>query len=109
MSPPEPSGVPVPWPTERISEFCRSWQVAELAVFGSALREDFGTESDINLLVTFEPEAEWSLLDHARMEQELEDILGRSVDLVTRSAIEESPNWVIRNEILRSARTAYAR
>lgn len=78
-------------------------------MFGSALREDFGAESDVDLLVRFEPEAEWSLLDHARMERELEVLLGRSVDLVTRSAIEESPNWVIRKEILRSARTAYAR
>jgi len=78
-------------------------------VFGSALRDDFGAASDIDLLVRFAPEAEWTLLDHARMEQELEEILGRKVDLVTREAIEESPNWLVRNEILSSARTAYAR
>lgn len=96
------------WPTERIRELCRKWKVEELAVFGSALREDFGVGSDVDLLVRFAPAARWSLLDHARMERELEEILGRRVDLVTRDAIEESPNWLVRREILGSARPVYA-
>jgi predicted nucleotidyltransferase len=65
--------------------------------------------SDLDLLVRFAPDAEWTLLDHSRMERELEEMLGRKVDLVTRAAIEESPNWVVRKEILGSARTAYVR
>jgi hypothetical protein len=97
------------WPAEAVEEFCRRWKVLELSVFGSALREDFGSESDVDLLVRFAPDAEWTLLDQARMERELEGILGRSVDLVTFEAIEESPNWIVRREILSSARTAYAR
>ncbi len=100
--------LPFSWPKERIRAFCEQWKVEELAVFGSALREDFGSGSDVDLLVRFAPEADWTLLDHARMEQELEELLGRSVDLVTRQAIEESPNWIVRREILRSARVAYA-
>jgi len=100
--------LPFSWPEEEIRAFCDRWEVEELAVFGSALREDFGNESDLDLLVRFAPAAEWTLLDHARMERELEEILGRSVDLVTREAIEESPNWIVRREILRTARTAYA-
>jgi hypothetical protein len=98
----------MPWPTDRIRELCRKWKVEELAVFGSALREDFGAGSDVDLLVRFAPESRWSLLDHARMERELEQILGRRVDLVTRDAIEESPNWLVRREILGSARPVYA-
>lgn len=98
----------MPWPTERVRELCRKWKVEELAVFGSALREDFGAGSDVDLLVRFAPEARWSLLDHARMERELEEVLGRRVDLVTRDAILESPNWLVRREILGSARSVYA-
>lgn len=108
MSPTEAPVLLMPWPTDRIRELCRKWKVEELAVFGSALREGFGAGSDVDLLVRFAPEARWSLLDHARMERELEQILGRRVDLVTRDAIEESPNWLVRREILGSARPIYA-
>ncbi len=109
MSAPRAPRARLRWPTERIRRLCRQWKVEELAVFGSALREDFGSGSDVDLLVRFAPEAEWTLLDVARMEIELEELLGRRVDLVTREAIEESPNWLVRREILGSARTAYAR
>lgn len=99
---------PFLWPRERIEEFCRRWKIAELSLFGSALREDFRPDSDLDLLVRFAAEAEWSLFDHARMERELSELLGREVDLVSRSAVEESPNWIRRNEILRTATTLYA-
>jgi uncharacterized protein len=106
------SALPLPpsfcWPVEAIDGFCRRWKVRELSLFGSALRPDFRADSDIDLLVSFEPGAGWSLIDHARMEEELEEILGRRVDLVTRASIEESPNWVIRKAILEAARTLYA-
>jgi predicted nucleotidyltransferase len=94
-------------PEQRLAEFCRRWQVAEMALFGSVLRADFTPESDVDVLVTFEPGAAWSLLDHIRMERELADLLGRSVDLVSRRAVETSPNWVRRKAILDSARTVY--
>ncbi len=80
----------------------------ELAVFGSALREDFDANSDVDLLVTFAPDADWSLLDHVKMQHELADLLGRSVDLVSRRAIESSHNPIRKREILGSARTVYA-
>jgi uncharacterized protein len=105
---PERIQPPVPWPTDRIEELCRRWKVAELCLFGSALRQDFGPESDIDLLVRFAPEAGWSLLDHAQMELELEDLLGRPVDLVSRAAIEKSPNPIRRDEILQAAKLVYA-
>ena len=91
-----------------ITNFCKRWKIAELAVFGSALREDFGPDSDVDFLVTFQPDASWSLLDHAAMEEELAEILGRKVDLVTRRAVERSRNWLRRRAILESAQPYYA-
>jgi len=91
-----------------IKAFCERWKIAELALFGSALREDFGPDSDVDFLVTFRPEASWSLLDHAAMEEELSQILGRKVDLVTRRSVERSRNWLRRREILQSAQPYYA-
>jgi predicted nucleotidyltransferase len=96
------------WPADRIEEFCRRWKIVELSLFGSALRADFRPDSDVDLLVRFAPDADWSLLDHARMERELSEILGREVDLVSRTAVEASPNWIRRQEILKTARPLYA-
>jgi len=93
----------IPVPDERVEEFCRRWKIAELRLFGSALREDFRPDSDLDLLVSFTPEADWSLLDHVAMEEELSCLLGRKVDLVSRRAIERSSNWIRRKAILESA------
>ena len=90
-------------PMSGIAEFCRRWKIQELAVFGSVLRADFDSESDIDVIVTFDDDADWSLLDHIRMQQELQALLQRDVDLVTRRAVEKSQNWVRRKEILSTA------
>ena len=95
-------------PPEVLRDFCTRWKVRELAVFGSYLRQDFGSASDLDFLVTFDKGASWSLLDHVRMEDELAALLGRSVDLVSRRAVEASGNAVRRAEILTSARVLYA-
>ena len=95
-------------PQSEIAAFCDRWQIAELSLFGSALRDDFRPDSDIDLLVAFAPEADWSLLDHVRMQQELEQVLGRDVDLVSKRAIEQTSNWIRRQEILSTARLIYA-
>ena len=95
-------------PKDKIEAFCHTWKVVELALFGSVLRDDFGPDSDVDVLVTFADDARWGLLDHARMERELAAIIGRDVDLVTRSAVERSPNWIRRREILDGARSLYA-
>jgi predicted nucleotidyltransferase len=91
----------------QLERFCRRWAIAELALFGSALRDDFGPESDLDILVTFLPEARWSLLDHVQMEMELAELLGREVDLITRRAVERSQNHLRRREILETAHTVY--
>jgi hypothetical protein len=97
----------IPIPTERLDEFCRRWKIAELRVFGSALREDFRPDSDLDLLVRFAPEADWSLLDHVTMD-ELSGIVGRKVDLVSQRASERSSNWIRRKAILESAEPYFA-
>jgi predicted nucleotidyltransferase len=95
-------------PMDEIAEFCRRWKIQEMAVFGSVLRADFDAESDIDVIVTFDDDAEWSLLDHIRMQQELQAILQRDVDLVTRRAVERSQNWIRRKEILSTAYIIYS-
>ncbi|MFN0120000.1 MAG: nucleotidyltransferase family protein, partial [Blastocatellia bacterium] len=73
----------------------------------SVLRVDFRPDSDVDVLVSFAPEAAWGLLDQVRMQMELEQALGRKVDLVSRRAIENSANWIRRQEILRTAQLVY--
>jgi uncharacterized protein len=72
---------------DRIEEFCRRWKVQELALFGSILRDDFRPDSDVDVLVTFGPQAPWTLWDLSRMRSELETIFGREVDLVEKKAL----------------------
>ena len=95
-------------PKEKIADFCKGWKITEFALFGSVLREDFSPESDIDVLVTFAPNAPWSLLDHVDMQDELKIIFGRKVDLVSRRGIERSRNYIRRKEIIESAEVIYA-
>jgi len=87
----------------KLVEFCRRWKIIELSLFGSVVRDDFRSDSDVDLLVTFDPTAEWSLFDHLAMEEELSSLVGRNVDLVSRRAIERSDNWIRRKAILETA------
>lgn len=96
-------------PADALRAFCARWRIRELALFGSALRADFGPASDIDLLASFEEGAGWGLLDHARMQQELADLLGRPVDLVSRRVVERSANPLRRQAILGSARVIVRR
>jgi hypothetical protein len=88
----------------RRGEFCRKWKIAELALFGSALRPDFGPASDIDVLVTFAPDSHPSLFDLAQMEEELKEIFAREVDLVSWRGLENSRNYIRRKALLDSAR-----
>lgn len=95
-------------PKEKISEFCHKWKIAEFALFGSVLRDDFGPASDVDVLVSFTADARWSLLDHVEMQDELKAIFVRNVDLVSRRGIERSRNPIRRKDILESAEIIYA-
>lgn len=92
---------------DKIQGFCLKWKITELALFGSVLRDDFGPASDIDVLVSFDPAARWSLMALASMQDELQKILGRKVDLVERGAIERSENYIRRQHILTSVEPFY--
>jgi uncharacterized protein len=88
-----------------LAEFCRTWRIRELSLFGSALRDDFGPESDLDFLVSFEPGAELDLFDVLEMKAALERQYGRPVDLVEKEALRNP--WRKR-EILRTHEVIYA-
>jgi len=90
---------------QRIKAFCNKWRVQKLSVFGSALREDFGPESDVDLLVELRPGHGLTLYDWVDMIEELEGIFGRKVDLVAKSGLK---NPFRREAILRTAEVVYA-
>jgi uncharacterized protein len=97
----------LPIDADKLREFCRKWSIAELAVFGSVLRDDFGPESDVDFLATFAPESRNSLMRRQEMQDELSAIIGRRVDLVSRRGIEMSENPWRRREILSTAEPLY--
>ena len=99
----------LPIPTERLEAFCRRWKVTELALFGSVLRDDFGPESDVDVLVTFEEDAPWSLWDIVEAKLELAELLGRKVDLLERPAVEKHHNPFMKRSILENPQTVYVR
>lgn len=88
-----------------LARFARRWKVTELAIFGSAARADFRDDSDVDVLVSFEPDAQWSLFDLATMQQELAEVFERPVDLVEEAALR---NPFRRRAILRTKQTLYA-
>ncbi|HKP76365.1 MAG TPA: nucleotidyltransferase family protein [Longimicrobiaceae bacterium] len=92
-------------PRDRIEEFCRRWNIAELALFGSALRDDFRPDSDVDVLVTFAPAARRSLFDRVDMIDELKEIFGRDVDLVEKAGL---VNPFIRRHVLGHHQVIYA-
>jgi len=95
----------IEFPEERIAEFCRRRKVTELALFGSVLRDDFGPDSDIDVLITFTPDCGWSLWDLFDMREELHQIFGRDIDLVEKDALR---NPFRKHEILRTYKVVYA-
>jgi len=81
-----------------IADFCRKWKITEVALFGSVLTKRFRPKSDV--MVTFAEDADWDFFDLCRMQDELRDIFGRRVELVTRKCVEENRNYIVRNDIL---------
>src|SRR5260370_9281987 len=102
-----PVSLPIAIDSSALERFCVRWKIGRLEVFGSALRDDFGPTSDVDLLVTFAPDATWGLFDHVEMQDELAGLLGRRVDLVNLRAIERSHNWIRQKAILDSAVSLY--
>ena len=92
-------------PKKKIAAFCRKHHIAKLSLFGSALTEDFGPESDVDFLVEFEPGHVPGLIRFAGMELELTEIIGRKADLRTAPEISK----YFRDEVLAAAVVQYAR
>jgi uncharacterized protein len=92
---------------DKIADFCCRWKIIEFAFFGSVLRDDFRAESDIDVLVTFAPDASWRFYDLVSMKEELEAMFGRPIDLVEKRLIEGSENYIRRRHILNHMETIY--
>jgi uncharacterized protein len=94
-------------PTGEITAFCRRWNIAELSLFGSVLREDFRADSDVDVLVTFAPGVTRRIDELLEMKDELGKLFGRRVDLVERRLVESSENYIRRKHILNHSKTLY--
>lgn len=94
--------LPIQIPQEAIAEFCRRSHIRRLSLFGSVLREDFTPESDVDVLVEFEP-GRTPGLDFFRMQDELGVLLGRRVDLNTPASLSR----VFRDQVIREARIVH--
>ena len=92
-------------PHQQLADFCRRWQVTELSFFGSVMRDDFRPDSDVDVLVTFDSNADWSLFDLVTMQDELASVLDRKVDLLEEAALK---NPYRRSTILQSKHVLYA-
>ena len=94
-------------PRDQIRDFCRRWKIVEFALIGSVLRDDFRPDSDIDVLLSFEENAGWSLYDIVDMKDELKAIFGREIDLVEKEAIRNPyrrRNMLMDKEVLYAAR-----
>ncbi|MCT7958916.1 nucleotidyltransferase family protein [Laspinema palackyanum] len=91
---------------EQLAEFCEHWQSVELALFGSILRDDFNPNSDVDILVTFQPNHSWGL-EFIQMREQLSTLFNRPVDLMTLNSIINSHNILRRQSILYSAEVIY--
>ncbi len=74
-------------PMDKVRAFCQRWRITEFSLFGSVLRDDFRPDSDVDVMVSFEEGAGWSLYDIVDMKDELRSLFGRDVDLVEKGAI----------------------
>jgi predicted nucleotidyltransferase len=92
-------------PMASIEGFCRKWKIARFSLFGSVLRDDFGPDSDVDVLVSFQTDSTWDLLDLVDMRDELAALFGRGVDLVEEEGLR---NPFRRSRILATRQVIYA-
>ena len=104
MNTPAPPKLKIDIPKDKIADFCRCHHIRKLSLFGSVLRDDFGPESDIDVLVEFEPEHVPGFIRLAGMELELATILGgRKVDMNTPNSLSR----YFRDQVLSEAQVQY--
>jgi len=93
----------------KLEDFCVRWDIDELAFFGSVLRDDFREDSDVDVLIRVREGVVYPFSKYYQMEQELSALLERPIDLLDWAAVEESPNYLRRQEILSTAQVIYAK
>jgi predicted nucleotidyltransferase len=98
---------PVSVDRNALAEVCRKWGIRSVALFGSALRDDFTAESDIDLLLEYFPDSKVSLFDYGYMNEDFQRIFGREVDLVQAEGLRTSRNYIRREDIFSSAKQFY--
>ena len=94
---------------ELIAEICSRHKIEQLSIFGSALRDDFNENSDVDVLISFEPSYQYSLFDIVEIKEELEQLFGRAVDVQTVHGVKSSRNDNRKSEILRTAEAIYGK
>ena len=104
MAPLDAATARIDLPLDEIRDICLRHHVRELSIFGSALRDDFRPDSDVDLLVEFEPDARIGFMELGRMEQDLEAALHRKIDLVPKAGLRS----FLRDEVLSTAMVLYA-
>jgi uncharacterized protein len=92
---------------DALAAFCRKWRIQGLSLFGSALRDDFRPDSDVDVLVSFDRGVSYGLFEMVHIAEELGAILGREVDLVERDAVEQSENYIRRRHIFETEEPLY--
>ncbi len=97
----------IPIPQNQIEKFCHKHRIEALALFGSVLRNDFRPDSDVDVLVEFEPDTKPRFYELLDMQAELSAILGRKVDLVEKHVVERSENYIRRRNILSQIEPVY--
>jgi predicted nucleotidyltransferase len=95
-------------PDERLSEFCQRYQIVELALVGSVLRDDFRPGSDVDFLVTYAPDKRWEPWGDLPEQEEMEALIGRKVDWLTRKSLEQGNNPLFRRAVLSRVEVLYA-
>ncbi len=93
---------------EKIKKFCQKWIIKEFSLFGSYLGNDFNKESDVDVLVKFDDNVSYGFFELVDMRDELENIFGRKVDLLTKRGVEQSRNYIRSRNILQNSRVVYA-
>src|SRR3972149_12154075 len=100
----DPSRIKIKIPKNALDEFCRRYQVKRLALFGSVVGKDFRAESDVDVLVSFQPNAHVGFITFSRMQRELSSLFNKPVDLVPMDGLKP----VIRDSILSDIEVVYA-
>ena len=95
-------------PLDKIAEICRTYDVVELSIFGSVMRDDFGPESDIDFMAVIRNDEYGPWMSRVQqLEKALSELVGREVDVVTKESVQQSENWIRRSRILETAQVIY--